>query len=279
MKSVALYGFAPVSRDGIWKSQADEVWSIVWAYKYNLPRLDRLLEIHPIWLQAKSEKPEYIKAREHWEWMKQNTTIPIYMTVLHPEIPMSVCYPLEGVQSLIPPARRKSVLTSSFDYLMALAVYEGYKRIEAYGFEMGSDTEFRYQREGASYWIGYCDAKGIDLVLPEKTALLSKRLYGYEGGSMIYRQDLERMRETRQQQKRDAFARIAHLEGQVKAFRELGDAEKLAEVEAELENQFRLALVISGALQECEYYIKEIDLEEPDIELINPIVSIPLESK
>lgn len=275
---MALYGFAPISRDGVWQSQADEVWSIVWAYKYKLPRLDRILEIHPVWMQAKSQKTEYIKAREHWDWMKKNETIPVYMTVQHPDVPMCVRYPLEGVQSLLPSARRKSVFTSSFDFLMGLAVYEGFERIEAYGFEMGSDTEYRYQREGASYWIGYCDAHGIELVLPGNTALLSKRLYGYEGGSMIYRQDLERMREIRQTQKRDAFARIAYLEGQAKAFREAGDTEKLAQAEQDLEAQTRLALVISGALQECEYYLKEIDLEEPSAELSNPIVSISPEA-
>jgi len=271
VKSVALYGFASTTRDGIWNSKANEIWSITWAYKYDLPRIDCLLEIHPIWMQARSQKPEYQKPRDHWEWLKQNTTIPVYMIANHPEVPMCIRYPLEGVQSLLPAARQKKVLTSSFDYLMALAVYEGFERIECYGFEMGSDTEYRYQREGAAYWIGQCDARGIDLVLPDNTALLKNKLYGFEGGSMIYRQDLERLKGQREAQKVEAFAKLSYLEGQLKAAAENGDEDKQDELAKSWDKQYRICLVVSGALQECEYLLKEIDLEEPTDELIDPV--------
>ena len=278
MKSVALYGFAPATREGVWQSQADEVWSIVWAYKYDMPRLDRIIEMHPIWMQAASQKPEYVKARDHYAWLKENTRYPVYMLMERPEIPRCIRYPIEGVRALLPQARRRKVFSSSFDYLMGLAVYEGYDRIEAYGFEMGSDTEYRYQREGAAYWIGVCDALGIDLVLPENTKLLSARMYGYEGGSMIYRQDLERMRTTRQQQKVEAFARLSNLEGQLKVtLSEHGaDSDEYRELSSAWDSQYRLSLVISGALQECEYYLKEIDLEEPSEELVDPVGFIPM---
>jgi len=287
MKSVALYGFAPATREGIWNTKADEIWSVVWAYKYDLPRLDRIIEIHPVWMQAASKKPEYVKPREHWEWMKNNTSIPIYMLVDHPEIPMSVRYPIEKVMEFLPKSRQKKVFSSSFDFLMGLAVLEGFDRIEAYGFEMGSDTEYRYQREGAAYWIGYCDAKGIELVLPKETHLLRNKMYGYEGGSMIYRQDLERMKEVRLQQKVEAFARLSNLEGKLhEIVTQLSQTEngeksaldmKLKEAQQAWDNQYRLCLVISGALQECEYLIKEIDLEEPSVDLIDPMKFIPLE--
>lgn len=278
MKSVALYGFAPATREGVWQSKADEVWSIVWAYKYELPRLDRIIEMHPVWLQAASQKAEYVKPREHWEWMKSNTDIPLYMLIQHPEVPMCVRYPIEGVQDLVPLNRRRKVFSSSFDYLMGLAIYEGFERIECYGFEMGSDTEYKYQREGAAYWIGYCDAKGIELILPENTALLRSKMYGYEGGSMIYRQDLERMRTTRTQQKVEAFSRLSNLEGQLQSVLHLKgqDSVEFSELQKAWDSQYRLCLVISGALQECEYYIKEIDLEEPSLELVDPVGFIPM---
>ena len=138
MKSVALYGFASAIREGIWQSQADEIWSITWAYKYNVPRIDRLFEVHPIWMQAKSEKMEYVKPRDHWAWLKANTTIPVYMLEQRPEVPLCIRYPIEDVQKLIPPARQRKVFSSSFDFLMGLAVLENFKRIELYGFEMGS---------------------------------------------------------------------------------------------------------------------------------------------
>lgn len=276
MQSVALYGFASVSREGVWQSQADEVWSVVWAYNYHLPRLNRLLEIHPTWLQARSQKPEYQKVRDHWEWLKQNKTIPVYMMEARPEVPMAVRYPIEQAQALVPSYRRRKVFTSSFDYLMALAILEGVKRIEAYGFEMGSDTEYRYQREGAAYWIAQCDARGIELVLPEKTALLRNKMYCYEAGQMIQRQDLERLKITREQQKKDAFARVTHLEGQLAATSVVWQNRRWKELAAERDKWFRIALVTSGALQECEYLLKEIDLEEPGLELSDPVEFVSL---
>lgn len=277
-KSVALYGFASATREGVWQSQADEIWSVVWAYNYNIPRLDRLFEMHPVWLQAKSQKPEFQKARDHWAWLQANTSIPVYMLELRPEVPQAVRYPIEGVSELVPPSRRRKVFTSSFDYLMALAIYEGYQRIECYGFEMGSDTEYRYQREGAAYWIAQCDARGIELVLPDKTALLKNKLYGYEGGSMIYRQDLERMKGVREQQKIEAFARVTHLEGQLAQTSMIWQNAKWKKLAAERDKQYRIALVTAGALQECEYLLKEIDLEEPDDTLFDPVRQVVMEA-
>lgn len=290
MKSVALYGFASATREGIWESKADEIWSIVWAYKYNLPRIDRLLEIHPTWMQAASKKREFEKVRDHWAWLKANTEIPVYMIEKRPEVPRSICYPIEDVQALVPPQRREKVFTSSFDYLMGLAILEGFKRIEIYGFEMGSDTEYRYQREGAAYWIGYCDAAGIELIQPKGSILLRSKMYGMGAGSMIYRQDMERMRATREKQKVEAFARLSNLEGRLQIITEQmvaaeknGNQEKKAEFEVlqkeaanKWDEQYRLCLVISGALQECEYLLSEIDLEEPSEELIDPIGFIPM---
>ena len=130
IKSVALYGFASATREGVWQSKADEVWSIGWAYKYDLPRLDLILEIHPIWLQALSKNPEYQKPRDHWAWMKANTTVPLYMLIQHPEVPMCVEYPILQAMDLVPVSRRRKVFSSSFDFLVPLAILKGYKRIE-----------------------------------------------------------------------------------------------------------------------------------------------------
>jgi len=270
LHSVALYGFAPHSREGIWQSKADEVWSVVWAYKYNVPRLDRLLEIHPVWLQAASDKPEYEKVRQHWEWMKRNTTIPLYMMVKHPAVPLAVQYPIREVMRLVPPQRQRKVFTSSFDYLMALAILEGVERIEVYGFEMGSETEYRYQREGAAYWIAQCDAHGVELVLPDNTALLKNKLYGYEGGSMIYRQDLERIKTQREQAKVEAFAKLSYLEGKM---HESPDDDTLKD---KWNTQYKMCLILDGALQQMEKLIEEVDLEEVNDEFIDPMGVIPV---
>jgi predicted mannosyl-3-phosphoglycerate phosphatase (HAD superfamily) len=99
-------------------------------------------------------------------------------------------------------------------------------------------------------------------------------MYGYEGGSMIYRQDLERIRGVREEQKKNAFARLSNLEGQLKATSMVWQNAKWKALAEERDAQYRIALVTAGELQECEYLLKEIDLEEPSDLLIDPVTVI-----
>ena len=89
---------------------------------------------------------------------------------------------------------------------------------------------------------------------------------------MIYRQDLERMRDIREAQKQETFARIAYVEGKIA---QAAEEEKPA-LQEEREKLLRLALVTHGALEECKYYLAELDLEEPSQELTDPLRQIPL---
>jgi len=95
--------------------------------------------------------------------------------------------------------------------------------VDSLGTTVGADLVSAYAYYvviSAAYWIGQCDARGVELILPESTALLRNKIYMYEGGAMIYRQDLEQLRVTRERQKKDAFARLANLEGQFWWYRE-----------------------------------------------------------
>lgn len=272
MRTVALFGFAEPTRGGIATSQADAMWSVVWAYKYKeIPRIDRLFEMHPIWLQAASEKEEYQKVRDHYQWLKENQTIPIYMMENRYEIPRCVRYPIEQVWYLLPLERQHSHFGSSVDYMMALAIYEGYQTIELYGIEMGSETEYRYQRESFQYWVGQCDARGIKIVFPQNTILFKKKMYGYEGGSMIYRQSMEAVLLQRRNQMITDTAAYNGLKGQ--AFRRLveyGDKDpEYIKMDEELDSRAKLLFILDGAIQQLQLLLKEIDLEEPDQTLTN----------
>ena len=140
---------------------------------------------------------------------------------------------------------------------------------------MGSDTEYKYQRKDAAYWIGYCDAAGIELVLPKNTMLLSHKIYGYEGGSMIFRQDLERVLGDRREQKKNAYARLANFEGQMAQYlRDHSEEEaqtdpQYAKIQQGWDVQYQYCLIYDGAVQTLEKLLQEIDLEEPDPELLN----------
>jgi hypothetical protein len=55
----------------------------------------------------------------------------------------------------------------------------GYENIELYGVEMETDTEYRYQRDGVTFWLGVALGKGCKVTA--HCSIFDMPLYGYEG--------------------------------------------------------------------------------------------------
>ena len=115
------------------------------------------------------------------------------------DVPSSVKYPKEEiVKALLPNIWREvngkvdqvENFTSSTAYALALAIYQGKKRIELAGIEMTSDTEYVRQRPGVYFWLGIAAGRGIDVVL-HSPLLMNEKLYGYTGEVVIQRQEFE----------------------------------------------------------------------------------------
>lgn len=284
MKTVALVGFAETTRGAVVNSKADEIWTLNWGYNYKfIPRIDRLFEMHPIWAFQKSPKPEYIKPRLHWKWLHKPRAYPVYMLREFPDIPLCKAFPVQEVtedlfgNKLMKGGDPTSFYSSSFDYMLALAIHEGFECIEIYGFEMGSVTEYRYQREGAALFIGLAMGRGIRVEIQPNSVLLRGRKYGYEGGQMIFRQDLERALHGVVKEKIEALALLQHLEGQVNHAVEIGSAD-VEDLTQKLQAARDDALIASASEQTLVYLIREIDLEEVELELVNPLQVIPTEA-
>jgi len=121
---------------------------------------------------------------DHWQWLQQSHGERIiYMQSVDPAVPNSCAYPLEQV------AERwgRRMLTSSAAYALALALLRGYQRIEVYGIELSSNTEYSYQLPGWAYWVGLATGAGVDVVLRSGERQFSAPLYGYEGERQIDR--------------------------------------------------------------------------------------------
>ena len=275
MRRVALLGGAEETRNGVADSKADEIWTLNWSYLYDyVPRIDRLFEMHPIWLYSTTDKEEWLKPRKHWDWLRHEPKeYPVYMLKHIPEVINCISYPIDEISDylfgnlLSRGENTQDFFSSSFDYMMGMAIYEGWDIIELYGFEMGSLTEYRYQREGAAFFIGQAIARGIQVELPKKSVLLRARRYGYEGGQMIFRQDLELIHNKWQERHRDSMARIQYYEGRMSENPSDENSEKLRLAQED-------ALITSGGLQLLEYQIRHIDLEEPELEIKNPMMTI-----
>lgn len=193
MPSVALVGFASATREHVYKSKAEEIWSLNMLHSsLNMRRIfplnvSRLFEIHPVWML---KKDWYTIDNDHWGWLTRiKHHYPIYLIDEHPDIHNGVKYPLDQIVDkyltrIWRGDERVRYFTSSLCYMIALAIYEGFDRIEVYGFEMGSDTEYVYQKAGAEFWLGIA-SQYAEIYLPPDGLLLQSKLYGFEGGQLV----------------------------------------------------------------------------------------------
>jgi len=76
-------------------------------------------------------------------------------------------------------------------YMIALAIYEGYKDIDLYGFTMASGLEHAIEKAAFEFWLGVAIGEGVNLkvhmhdydfhnILKTKTRFGGEVLYGYE---------------------------------------------------------------------------------------------------
>lgn len=75
-------------------------------------------------------------------------------------------------------------LTSSSAYMVALALLEGFQRIELYGVDMAvDDFEYFWQRPCMEAWIGFAKGRGVNVVIHENSPVLkSSHVEGRNSG-------------------------------------------------------------------------------------------------
>lgn len=193
-KTVAIVGGEWAT--GSWAPWGEiEVWGLnEWHGKpwYKVDGVTRWFQMHI----KKSFTKEH-KCR-HWEWLQEEHPFPIYMLQDFDDVPNCVPYPLRKIQNeLIGSFYRgeekvKKLFSSTVCYQLALALYEGFERIEFFGVTLLLEGEYGWQREAMAFWMGKADGMGVDTWLPEQCSLLSQPLYGYEqvrkgdSGEIIY---------------------------------------------------------------------------------------------
>ena len=160
--TVAIVGSHPRTRANFDFSRTD---CDIWTFNESLGnpndawclRADAVFQMHkPVIWRSKANRSH----AGHYEWLQGHNTPTIFMQDAYADVPKSECYPLEDVLALTPSFR---YLTSSVAYAIALAVLKGYKRIEIYGAEMETGTEYGHQRQGMAFWIGLAIGKGIEV--------------------------------------------------------------------------------------------------------------------
>lgn len=182
-KKAAIVGFASSSRlKAPYNDQAWEIWGENQLYRF-VPRATRWFEMHPH-TGPHSYLADAVPNTDYPKWLSE-CPIPLYMLSHVPEFPNSITYPLQqmieefGLSDMRPDAAVKGYFHSSVDYMLALAISEGFEEIGVWGVDMTHDTEYAYQKPSGSFWLGVARGRGIKVTLPVESALLKNDGYAY----------------------------------------------------------------------------------------------------
>jgi hypothetical protein len=73
--------------------------------------------------------------------------------------------------------------SNTIDYMIALAVYEGYTELDLYGVNMARESEYYYEKPGVDYWCGQAMGRGIKVRRYGELSTVMRtndgKLYGY----------------------------------------------------------------------------------------------------
>ena len=183
-KTVAIVGagysscaWAPYGEPGVDVWCCNELHGKPWI---KMDGITAWFQLHPKWSFSKPHK------YDHYGWLQKDHPFPVYQQKLYDDIPSGKVFPLRNIQlALLGDIYRgeqpiEKVFTSTVSYQVALALYQGYKRIELYGIELTIGAEWDYQREAMTFWVGQAGGRGVEVWMPETCSLLLAPLYAYE---------------------------------------------------------------------------------------------------
>jgi len=143
-----------------------EKWGLAWDL---LPVCDRYFEMHAFWRNFRDNKED---AEEHWRFLA-GLSVPVYMRQVEKDIPTSVEYPFDAVGMCIKQFNQGvPYLESSIAFMLGLAILEKADWVGVWGVDMGTTTEYFYQRPNMEYLIGLARGRGIKVVIPTACALM-----------------------------------------------------------------------------------------------------------
>ena len=208
---VALIGTAPSSR--MLAPFSDPSWTI-WACSPGnqnvLPRVDAWFEVHGnlLWPENRHYGEPYLR------WLNDQT-FPVYMQDKS-FVPRATPLPVKELVAEFGPY----FFTSSFAWMMALAMLKGAKEIALFGIDMASRDEYILQRPGAYYFFMEGKRRGIKMMAPYESDIMQPPgLYGFSEVTQFGRKLLARKVELEQRvrdlknQRDTSTTQITYLEG------------------------------------------------------------------
>jgi hypothetical protein len=144
-----------------------------WTRWFNVHSMRHIRERHP------SAIPWYLR---------QDGFRPIYLLEVDDRIPGCVRFPGPELQEhfRISATEQETFFTHQAVWMMALAIYEQFERIDLCGYAFGrgglAGRKYEFERPAMHYWIGRARQAGIEVNLPPEAQMCqADYLYGYGG--------------------------------------------------------------------------------------------------
>ena len=137
-------------------------------------RYDVLFDMHNIPEDIKNGvRHEHRVQRMYDTCRKKN--IKLYSLESWPQSPC-IRYPIEEIKRYF----GIDYFASSFDYMIALAIYQGHREISLWGVHLRAGKEYAHQLPSVCFWIGIAYAKKIKIRICTKSTIFKlDHLYGY----------------------------------------------------------------------------------------------------
>lgn len=184
---VALIGTAPSSKD--LAPYDDPSWKIWACSPGNMTlgkRIDCWFELHSNLLWKENEH----YGKPYLEWLNKQT-FPVYMQD-QTLVPRAMVFPwYEMVETF-----GRDFFTSSFAWMMALAIVQGATEIALFGIDMASRDEYIRQRPGFYYFKRRAEERGIKVSAPYESDIMQPpALYAYQDSTPQGRKLMARRKE------------------------------------------------------------------------------------
>jgi hypothetical protein len=194
------------------------------------------------------------KNAEHWNWLQQRHGKPIYMQEHDPRVPDSIEYPLQAARDLC----GVQMFTTTFAYMAALALLQGYEVIKIYGVEL-SASEYEYQANGYLFWFGFLRGRlGVDnvdsAVLHLDKNIFYAPLYGYEGNYAFGADYFRERAKTLEAQWNAAEKNAKNIQKAIERAVDDNKTEKVVQLTKDYQDVMTTCGEYAGALAEAERY-------------------------
>lgn len=184
---VALIGTAPSSRDlAPYDDPSWKIWACSPGNMNVCKRIDCWFELHSNLLWKENEH----YGRPYLDWL-QKQSFPVYMQD-QTQVPRAMSFPwYEMVETF-----GRDFFTSSFSWMMALAIVQGATEIALYGIDMASRDEYIRQRPGFYYFKRRAEERGIKVSAPYESDIMQPpALYAYQDSTPQGRKLMARRKE------------------------------------------------------------------------------------